>query len=112
MVRGTKTNIKKAKDTFLGKLAAELVRRGKAHVEDFCFMDNVKSNMIYMSVTGDKQNLLEWYVAYEDSKNVYISHLLPGPDKTFESISGRFEKSGDDMKDICFLCIHLESVAK
>lgn len=112
MVRGTKTNIKKAKDTFLGKLAAELVKRCKAHVEDFCYMDNVKSNMIYMSATGDPQNLSEWYVAYEDSKNVYISPLLPASEKVFKSISGRFEKSGDDMKDICFLCIYLESVAK
>lgn len=112
MVRGTKTNIKKAKDTFLGKLAAELVKRGKAHVEDFCYMDNVKSNMIYMSVAGDPQNLFEWYVAYEDGKNVYISPLLPASKKTFESISGIFEKSGDDTKDICFLCIHLESVSK
>ena len=112
MVRGTKTNIRKAKDTFLGKLAAELIKRGKAHVEDFCYMDNVKSNMIYMSVKGDPQNLLEWYVAYENSKNVYISPLIPASEKIFESISGIFEKSGDDMKDICFLCLHLESVSK
>ena len=96
----------------MGKLAAELIKRGKAHVEDFCYMDNVKSNMIYMSATGDPQNLFEWYVAYEDDKNVYISPLLPASEKVFESISGIFEKSGPEEMDIRFLCARLESVAK